>query len=54
MNQDSGAATHPGDIHRLLLSGPLAEQVVERLGAAYPGLETRVVSEGPPSSDDLS
>ncbi|KUK47453.1 MAG: NAD-binding D-isomer specific 2-hydroxyacid dehydrogenase [Actinobacteria bacterium 66_15] len=54
MNQDSGAATHPCDIHRLLLSGPLAVQVAERLGAAYPGLETRVVSEGPPSSDDLA
>ena len=54
MNQDSSAATHPGDIHRLLLSGPLAEQVAERLGTAYPGLETRVVSQGPPSSDDLA
>lgn len=54
MNQDSGAAIHPGDVHRLLLSGPLAGQVAERLAVAHPDLETRVVAGGPLTDEDLA
>jgi hypothetical protein len=40
--------THAGDVHRLLLSGPLAEQVAEQFGTTNPNVGIRVVSKGSP------
>ncbi|MHB1016478.1 MAG: NAD(P)-dependent oxidoreductase [Coriobacteriia bacterium] len=45
---------YAGEIRRLLVADVLAERVVERLRAACPDLETRIVPEGPLSDDDLT
>jgi phosphoglycerate dehydrogenase-like enzyme len=53
MHQASDVLTCPEDIHRLLLGGSLAAEVAERFAAAHPDLETRVVTGGPLTDEDL-
>jgi len=45
---------HAGEVRRLLIADVLAVEVAERLGAAHPEIETRVVNEGPLSDEDLA
>lgn len=54
MNQESDAVTRTREIRRLLIADVLAPEVAERLGTAYPDLETRVVPEGPLADADLA
>lgn len=54
MNTGTNDAALTGGPRRLLVADVLAEGVVERLRIVCPGLETRVVPEGPLAGDDLA
>jgi len=53
ISQSPDASMPARNIRRLLVSGPLAGEVIMLLGSSHPSLETREIPQGPLSDEDL-